>query len=103
VNDEPHTPDGLPARRDMLSPREIAERLGFSYHAVLRAIRRGDLVASEPIKGQYRVDVEEYERWRHAPARAGDRQDVTPRAPRRARARGSAGSFDRLTAIEQAG
>ena len=29
--------------RDVLSPREVAERAGFSYHAILRAIRRGDL------------------------------------------------------------
>ena len=35
--------------RDVLSPREVAERAGFSYHAILRAIRRGDLVAFEPI------------------------------------------------------
>jgi hypothetical protein len=34
--------------RDALSPREIADLAGFSYHAVLRAIRRGDLEAFEP-------------------------------------------------------
>jgi excisionase family DNA binding protein len=47
----------------MLSPREVAERLGFSYHAVLRAIRRGELKASEPIKGRYRIAIDEYRRW----------------------------------------
>lgn len=97
------------AARDALSPREIADRLGFSYHAVLRAIRKPDghprkLYASQPIKGQYRIDLEEYERWRHTPARASERQDATPRAPRHRRSlsRG-AGSFDRLTAIERTG
>lgn len=53
--------------RDVLSPREVAERAGFSYHAILRAIRRGDLVAFEPIPGQYRIEVDEYERWAAAP------------------------------------
>lgn len=34
------------AGRDVLSPREVADRAGFSYHAILRAIRRGDLERS---------------------------------------------------------
>lgn len=85
--------------RDVLSPREVAERTGFSYHAVLRAIRRGDLHATEPIKGQYRIAPADYERWRDTPIRP--RQEATPQQ-RRNLSRG-AGSFDRLTAIERTG
>ena len=61
-------------------PHEVAERSGFSYHAILRAIRRGDLHAFEPVPGHYRIEVAEYERWLpppgaapQAPAGAGDR------------------------------
>jgi excisionase family DNA binding protein len=86
----------------MLSPREVAERLGFSYHAVLRAIRRGELKASEPIKGRYRIAIDEYRRWAGHPIREKPAPS-TPRAPRRARARQAAGSFERLTAIERTG
>lgn len=94
--------NGDEPERDVLSPREIAGRTGFSYHAVLRAIRRGDLDASEPIKGQYRVAVGEYERWRDHPIRPR-REQTTPRAPRRHANGHGAGSFDALTAIERTG
>jgi hypothetical protein len=67
--------------RDQLTPREVAERTGFSYHAVLRAIDRGDLEAFEPIPGRLRIELNEYERWR--------------RTPRRRRGRGPAGEADR--------
>lgn len=40
--------------RDAVSPPEIADLAGFSYHAVLRAIRRGDLEALEPVPGRLR-------------------------------------------------
>lgn len=50
--------------RDQLTPREVAERTGFSYHAILRAIKRGDLAACEPIPGRLRIEIAEYERWR---------------------------------------
>jgi hypothetical protein len=66
------TPD-LPPRlagRDMLAPREIAELTGLSYHAVLRAIKRGDLAAVELVPGRLRVKVAEYERWCEPPAQA---------------------------------
>ncbi len=53
--------------RDQLTPREVAERTGFSYHAILRAIKRGDLTACEPIPGRLRIEVDEYERWRTQP------------------------------------
>jgi hypothetical protein len=39
------------AARDVLTPKEVADRAGFSYHAILRAIRRGDLEAFEPVRG----------------------------------------------------
>ena len=92
------TPD-----RDVLSPREVADRAGFSYHAILRAIRRGDLQAFEPVPGHYRIEVAEYERWLRRPARP--RQPPPTPAPRRGRPRPAVdsshpGSFARLRAIE---
>jgi hypothetical protein len=90
--------------RDVLSPREVADRAGFSYHAILRAIRRGDLQAFEPVPGHYRIELVEYERWLRRPAR----RTTPPRAPTPARERPRAtgdpsqpGSFARLRAIEQ--
>ncbi len=89
--------------RDVLSPREVAERAGFSYHAILRAIRRGDLKAFEPVPGHYRIELVEYERWLHRPAR---RKPVpTEPVARRERQRAASdpaepGSFARLRAIE---
>lgn len=90
--------------RDVLSPREVADRSGFSYHAILRAIRRGDLQAFEPVPGHYRIELTEYERWLRRPAR----RNLPPppeRAPRRERQRRTAdptqpGSFARLRALE---
>src|SRR5436305_12482469 len=73
--------------RDVLSPREIADRTGFSYHAILRAIRRGDLQACEPVPGRYRIAVDEYERWLSRPARpVDDESEETEAAPRWVRA-----------------
>jgi excisionase family DNA binding protein len=89
--------------RDVLSPREVAERAGFSYHAILRAIRRGDLVAYEPIPGQYRIDLDEYERWLRQPTRrsAAPPPQPVPRPRRSAVNRDPAapGSFARLRSI----
>lgn len=89
--------------RDALSPREVADRAGFSYHAVLRAIRRGDLEAFEPVPGRLRIEVSEYRRWLHTPTRRIDRPG-NPTIPRpRPRASASPtdpGSWDRLQAIE---
>ena len=93
-----------PPARDVLSPREVADRAGFSYHAILRAIRRGDLQAFEPVPGHYRIELVEYERWLRRPAR----RNLPPppeRAARRERERAAAdpaqrGSFARLRAIE---
>jgi hypothetical protein len=91
--------------RDVLSPREIAERAGFTYHAILRAIRRGDLQAFEPVPGHYRIELVEYERWLRRPARGVTPPPAPPPTGReRARATGDPsqpGSFARLRAIEQ--
>jgi hypothetical protein len=91
--------------RDVLSPHEVADRAGFSYHAILRAIRRGDLEAFEPVPGHYRIEVAEYERWLRRPAQP--RKPAPAPAPRRERPRPHpaidpthAGSFARLRAIE---
>ena len=91
--------------RDVLSPHEVADRAGFSYHAILRAIRRGDLEAFEPVPGHYRIEVAEYERWLRRPAQS--RKPPSPPAPRRERPRprlaidpSHPGSFARLRAIE---
>jgi excisionase family DNA binding protein len=87
----------------VLTPREVAERSGFSYHAILRAIRRGDLRAFEPVRGHYWIEFAEYERWLRKPARREQQLDE-PR--RRTERRGAGandsdrGSFARLTAIE---
>ena len=87
--------------RDVLSPREVADRAGFSYHAILRAIRRGDLQAFEPVPGHYRIELVEYERWLHRPARRNlPPTPEAPRAPTPHRRRGQRGSFARLRAIE---
>ena len=93
--------------RDVLSPHEVADRTGFSYHAILRAIRRGDLQAFEPVPGHYRIEVVEYERWLRRPARRS-LPSPPPRAPRRERKRPTGdptqpGSFARLRALETGG
>jgi hypothetical protein len=82
---QPPTPTATPDR-DVLTPREVADRAGFSYHAILRAIRRGDLEAFEPVPGHYRIEVVEYERWLRRPARR-NLPSPPQRAPRRERKR----------------
>jgi hypothetical protein len=99
----PATPPTEPVR-DVLSPHEVADRAGFSYHAILRAIRRGDLQAFEPVPGHYRIEVVEYERWLRRPPRR-NLPSRPPRAPRRERKRPTGdptqpGSFARLQALE---
>jgi|SRR5581483_3160763 len=89
--------------RDVLTPREVAERAGFSYHAILRAIRRGDLNAFEPVAGQYRIAVSEYERWLRTPVRRGPSPPpprLKPNRPRTSNTSSEQGSFARLRAIE---
>ncbi|MGO9955946.1 MAG: helix-turn-helix domain-containing protein [Solirubrobacteraceae bacterium] len=93
------------AARDVLTPKEVADRAGFSYHAILRAIRRGDLQAFEPVRGHYRIALAEYERWLHTPARTAEREPSEARPRRRAAgARASdRGSLTALRAIEAKG
>lgn len=96
--------------RDQLTPREVAERTGFSYHAVLRAIDRGDLQAFEPIPGRLRIEFVEYERWRRTPRRrrgvdpaggADRRETQVGGEPSARRRRSNAASYrDELRAIE---
>jgi len=89
--------------RDVLSPREVADRAGFSYHAILRAIRRGDLQAFEPVPGHYRIALVEYERWLRRPARRLEPPAGRPARRERKRTKPDAaerGSFARLRAIE---
>lgn len=91
--------------RDVLTPREVAERAGFSYHAILRAIRRGDLAALEPVPGRYRIEIAEYERWLHQPAPSAPAPPAErPRRERRVRSGRDPslpGSMARLRAIER--
>ncbi len=91
------------AVRDVLTPKEIADRSSFSYQAILRAIRRGDLRAYEPVPGRYRIALAEYERWLQTPRRqepdTSHGRDPKPRHRARANDK-DPGSFARLTAIE---
>jgi excisionase family DNA binding protein len=92
--------------REVLAPKEIAERTGFSYHAILRAIRRGDLTAYEPIPGQYRIELADYDRWLRKPVRPPEppeprQQQDTLRKARKATS-SEPGSVARLRAIEGA-
>lgn len=88
--------------RDVLSPREVALRPGFSYHAILRAIRRGDLQAFEPVDGHYRIELAEYERWLRRPGERNATPEHQPprRRPRVHAAQDGPGSLARLRAIE---
>jgi hypothetical protein len=92
-------------RREVLSPREVAQRAGFSYHAILRAIRRGDLRAFEPVPGHYRIELADYEYWLHRPVRRDSLPSGPPPAERLPRPRkiqsAERGSFARLRAIEE--
>jgi hypothetical protein len=91
-------------RREVLSPREVAQRAGFSYHAILRAIRRGDLRAFEPVPGHYRIELADYECWLHRPVRRSSGPSEPAASERLPRPRKSLsserGSFARLRAIE---
>lgn len=96
------------APRDVLSPREVADRAGFSYHAILRAIRRGDLQAFEPVPGHYRIALVEYERWLRRPTRRNPAEPPDPAQSRKRRQSTASdpterGSFARLRAIETNG
>lgn len=63
----------------LLSPHDVAELVPIGYHAVLRAIRSGELRASE-LRGRYAIRPADFEAWvqhnvvkppsSHRPARA---------------------------------
>jgi len=98
-----HRDRAMNAARDVLTPKEIANRSSFSYQAILRAIRRGDLRAYEPVPGRYRIALAEYERWLQTPRRNDSEPSATPEPQPRRRVRANdkdPGSFARLTAIE---
>ena len=46
----------------LLTPREVAEQTGLSYHAVLRAIHRGELPASRLCK-RLRIRQSDLDAW----------------------------------------
>ena len=93
------------APRDVLTPREVAYRAGFSYHAILRAIRRGDLRAFEPVPGHYRIELADYKRWLRTPARRNDTEptDARPRHRTASPRASDRGSLTALRAIEAKG
>lgn len=96
---EPYEP--VPAERDMLTPKEVGERVGLSHHAIYRAIARGDLEAFEIVPGHLRIDRAEYERWRFS-TRPPNGDPAGPRPRRRSsRRRGGGGFASELKAIEE--
>lgn len=46
----------------LLSPHDVAELVPVGYHAVLRAIRSGELRASE-LRGRYAIRPADFEAW----------------------------------------
>jgi hypothetical protein len=90
--------------RDALSPREVADRTGLSYHAVLRAIDRGELAGKRVCDGaRILVPVAAYRTWAGLDGAPEEREPESPRPapiPRRSRAVAAAGSVERLTALE---
>jgi excisionase family DNA binding protein len=69
----------------LLSPREVADRVPVGYHAILRAIRKGELRASL-LRGKYAVRESDLEQW-------VDDNVVQPPAPAPVRALTDAGGF----------
>ena len=49
----------------LLTPREVASQAGLSYHAVLRAIHRGELQASR-LCNRLRITPADFRAWIHA-------------------------------------
>ena len=49
-------------KRDDLTTRDVAERMGVSLSTVRRLIRRGELQANR-VKGAYRIELVEFERF----------------------------------------
>ena len=55
-------PDRTSGHERLLCPREVAAQTQLSYHAVLRAIHRGELPASR-LCGRIRIRPSDVERW----------------------------------------
>jgi excisionase family DNA binding protein len=72
-----------------LTPREVAELAKLSPHAVYRAIKRGDLEATEPVPGRLRIATSEFERWMATPRRTRTDEQARPRERRRPANQGS--------------
>lgn len=60
--------EGCGVSESMLSPAEVAERVGLSRAAVYRAIDRGDLRAHALVRGRLRVEPAELEAWKERTA-----------------------------------
>lgn len=90
----------------LLSANDVAELSGLSYHAVLRAIRSGELKASKR-RGRILIRHEWFDEWidggvveiRPAPALA----DIKNSPARARRGHSCRGSLERLRAIETSG
>lgn len=52
------------ARLELLTPAEVAKRLGMSRSTVLRRIAEGDLVATK-VGTHHRIPLAEFERYSH--------------------------------------
>ena len=92
--------------RDALSPREVAQRTGLSYHAVLREIHRGALQAKQVCDGsRILIPIDAYRAWL-APSEmpADGAPAVASSRRRRSSSRAlptQSGSFERLLALEE--
>lgn len=93
------------APRDALSPREVAQRTGLSYHAVLREIRRGALQAKQVCDGsRILIPIAAYRAWLQPTDVEAGEPVVAPRRRRRSAPKSVAaqrGSFERLLALEE--
>lgn len=104
---EAHDPTASAGRiAPLLSAHDVAELAGLSYHAVLRAIRSGELKASKR-RGRILIRPEWFDEWidgglvepRPRPVLA----EVKDSPARARRGPGCRGSLERLRAIEAAG
>jgi excisionase family DNA binding protein len=89
----------------LLSAHDVAELSGLSYHAVLRAIRSGELKASKR-RGRILIRPEWFDEWIDAgmiePSGRPALTVADDPAPRRRESPSRRGSLDRLQAIEAA-
>jgi excisionase family DNA binding protein len=72
----------------VMTVREVADAARLSTHAVYRAIKRGDLVAFEPVPGRLRIERADFEQWwDNARVTPSTRPVSEPSAPSPARRR----------------